>query len=215
MGVDVRSTSDNHDDWDVESYAQWGTSTGKMSVLEYLRFQKERDLPFRQQDEEVASLDRSSASVLRPLPPMRFLPCRNMHIHSSSHLWVDRLAGAAWGVCLPCVAHLIHSRKANPNQLPDPDAPFRFSAREAAFYGATVQRPMCAEVRQYLEEHFPEICPEGTSLDNGTTKDAALTSAPLQKERRARKRVSIFEPDVFTVERASGPSNAKRRRSNE
>ena len=95
MGVDVRSTSDNHHDWDVESYARWGTSPGKMSVLQYLQFQKERDLPLHPQDEEVASPVRSSASVHRPLPPIRFLPCTNMHIHSVSHLWVDRLAGAA------------------------------------------------------------------------------------------------------------------------
>ena len=209
------STSDNHHDWDVESYARWGTSTGKMSVLQYLRFQKDRDLPLHHKDEEVASPFRSSASVPRPLPPMRFLPCRNMHVHRSSHLWVDRLAGAAWDGCLPCVAHLMHTGKANPDQLPDFDAPFRFSAREAAFYGATVQRPMCAEVHQYLEEHFPEICAEGASPDNGTTKDAALTSAHFRRTEGQGSVFSYSNPTSSLSSMRVGRVMQKRKRSNE
>eukprot|EP00973_Karenia_brevis_P001093 150188-Karenia_brevis.AAC.1 len=36
-GVDVNSTSDNHPDWDAESFAEWGNGENQAAVIQYLR----------------------------------------------------------------------------------------------------------------------------------------------------------------------------------
>ena len=77
-------------------------------------------------------------------------------MHSISHKDVDRLAGAAWEGCSTCVSHLITTQLVSPDEMPGPDAPFRMTARDAALYGAALERHMCFDVLQYIEHTRPE-----------------------------------------------------------
>ena len=141
--------------------------------MQYLRARKRKDFPEVPDEDEVPSSAffgaylsdafktqspvRPSSSFPPPVPPMDFLPCTGMKIHSISHNLVDRLAGAAWDGCLTCVSHLMTTLQVNPTETPEFLAPFRLSARDAALYGASLQRPMCAEVHLYIEDHLLEM----------------------------------------------------------
>ena len=184
MNVDVRSASDNPGIWDAEYYAQWGGSAGQEFALQYLRARSRKDFPEVPDEDEVPSSAffgaylsdafktqspvRPSSSFPPPVPPMDFLPCTGMKIHSISHNLVDRLAGAAWDGCLSCVSHLMTTLQVNPTETPEFLAPFRLSARDAALYGASLQRPMCAEVHLYIEDHLLEMSRKETSRDSET-----------------------------------------------
>ena len=195
MNVDVRSASDNPGIWDAEYYAQWGGSAGQEFVLQYLRARKRKDFPEVPHEDEVPSSAffgaylsdafktqspvRPSSSFPPPVPPMDFLPCTGMKIHSISHNLVDRLAGAAWDGCLSCVSHLMTTLQVNPTETPEFLAPFRLSARDAALYGASLQRPMCAEVHLYIEDHLLEISRKETSRDSETVHHTPAFPPPI------------------------------------
>ena len=136
MNVDVRSASDNPGIWDAEYYAQWGGSAGQEFVLQYLRAHKRKDFPEVPDEDEVPSsaffgaylsdafktqspVKPSSSLPPPPVPPMDFLPCTGMKIHSISHNLVERLAGAAWDGCLSCVSHLMTTLQVNPTATPE------------------------------------------------------------------------------------------------
>ena len=169
VGVDINSTSDNHDDWDVESYAKWGNSIGKDSVLKYLQDRRTEVLHLRERAVPntclASSLSHSSqtedALHTSPLLPKALLtsymvPCRGVHLHGISHKDVDRLAGAAWDGCLTCVSHLITAQLVSPDEKPGPDAPFQMTARDAALYGAALERHKCFDVLHDFEDTRPE-----------------------------------------------------------
>ena len=192
MNVDVHSASDNH-------------------VLQYLRARKRKNFPEVPDEDKVPSSAffgaylsdafktqspvKPSSSFPPPVPPMDFLPCTGMKIHSISHNLVDRLAGAAWDGCLSCVSHLMTTLQVNPTETPEFLAPFRLSARDAALYGASLQRPMCAEVHLYIEDHLLEMSREETSLDSDTR-------ISMRKKRR-RRPTSRFDCITEEVPRAS------------
>ena len=146
---------------------------------------------------------RPSSSFPPPVPPMDFLLCTGMKIHSISHNLVDRLAGAAWDGCLTYVSHLMTTLQVNPTETPEFLAPFRLSARDAALYGASLQRPMCAEVHLYIEDHLLEMSRKQTSRDSETVHHTPAFPPPAPTT-----------PDREPLRFLPRPSARKKRRSN-
>ena len=198
------------------------------------KLEKKRDFPEAPDEEEVPSSGffgaylsdafetqspvKPSSSFPPPVPPMDFLPCTGMKIHSISHNLVDRLAGAAWDGCLTCVSHLMTTLQVNPTETPEFLAPFRLSARDAALYGASLQRPMCAEVHLYIEDHLLEMSQEETFRDSETFHNAPAFPPPFPttpvrplrflprlstRKKRRRKPTSRFENITEEVPAAS------------
>ena len=152
------------------------------------KLEKKRDFPEAPDEEEVPSSGffgaylsdafetqspvKPSSSFPPPVPPMDFLPCTGMKIHSISHNLVDRLAGAAWDGCLSCVSYLMITLGVDPTETPEFLALFRMNARDAALYGASLQRPMCAEVHLRIEDHLLEMSRKATSRESSMVHHA-------------------------------------------
>ena len=223
MNVDVFSASDHHGNCGAEYYAESGGSAGQASVLQYLRDRKRKDFPEVPNEDAVPpsaffgayladafktqSPARHSSVCTPPRPSMDVLPCSGVQIHSISHNPVDRLASAAWDGCLSCVRYLMITLEVDPTETPEFLAPFRMNARDGSLYGASLQRPMCAEVHLCIEDHLLEMSRKATSRESSMVHHAPaclpllrtitphrerLHFVPRPSTRKKRRRQSAF-----------------------
>ena len=117
------------------------------------------------------------------------------------------------------VSHLMTTLQVNSTETPEFLAPFRLSARDAALYGASLQRPTCAEVHLYIEDHLLEMSRKETSPNSEMVHHTAAFPPPIPttpgreplrflprpstRKKRGRQPISRFDSTTEEVPAAS------------